>query len=113
MEKGKTDRGYKNLYQTLIDRILKGKGNSSQEQRQAAFSNQDLPQPLQSLINKVAYQAYKVTDSDIEAVRQTGITEDQLFELIICAAVGQASRQYKKGLSALEETVKMGGAHAS
>jgi len=39
--------------------------------------------------------------------------EDQLFELIICAAVGQASRQYEAGLAALAEAKKEGGSYAS
>src|SRR6185437_10480318 len=94
---------YKKLYQDLMYRILKGKGDSTPQLRQAAFDHINLPQPLGALIDKVAHQAYKVTDSDIAAVKETGVTEDQLFELIICGAVGQASRQYQSGLAALAE----------
>ncbi|HEU4556123.1 MAG TPA: hypothetical protein VFS25_24965 [Chitinophaga sp.] len=113
MKRKETDAGYSQLYHSLINRILHGAGHSSQQERQAAFSNADLPQPLHTLLNKVAYEAYKVTDSDIEAVKQTGVNEDQLFELIVCAAVGQASRQYENGLAALAAAVKQGGEHAS
>ena|ERR1700760_3921520 len=104
---------YKKLYQDLTDRILKGKGESTPQQRQAAFDNTDLPKSLNALIDKVANHAYKVTDNDIAAVKATGVTEDQLFELIICGAVGQASRQYQSGLIALAEVTKEGGYHAS
>jgi hypothetical protein len=104
---------YKKLYQDLTGRILKGKGESIPQQRQAAFDNFDLPEPLNVLINKVAYQAYKVTNSDIAAVKASGVTEDQLFELVICGAVGQASRQYQSGLTALSEAIQEGGSHAS
>lgn len=113
MKTEKNSNGYKQLYQNLIDRILKGKGDSPREQRQAAFNNADLPQSLSILINKVAHHAYKITDRDIDEVKTTGVTEDQLFELIICGAVGQASRQYESGLAALAEAIQEGGRHAS
>ncbi len=104
---------YQQLYQRLIDRVLKGKGKSTVQQRQAAFNNTDLPQAVNPLINKVAHEAYKVTDNDIASAKATGIGEDQLFELIICGAIGQASRQYESGLAALAEAIKEGDQHAS
>jgi len=113
MKTGKNAAGYEQLYHGLLNRILKGKGFSPQEQRQAAFNNADLPQPLSVLIDKVARHAYKVTDSDIDAVKSTGVSEDQLFELIVCAATGQASRQYESGLAVLAEVIKKGDRHAS
>lgn len=113
MERGKESNSYMKLYHLLTDRILKGKGHSAPEQRQAAFENAELSQPLHTLIDKVAHRAYQVTDSDIATVKQTGVNEDQLFELIICAAAGQASRLYESGLNALTAALKEGGHHAS
>ena|SRR5665213_491252 len=113
MKTGINAAGYKHLYQNLLNRILKGKGFSLQEQRQAAFDNAGLPKPLSDLIDKVAHQAYKVTNNDIDQVKSTGLSEDQLFELIVCAATGQASRQYESGLAALAEMTGKGGLHAS
>lgn len=104
---------YKKLYKSLIDRILSGDGKSSKQQRLSAFENTDIPQPLATLIDKVASHAYQITDSDINTVKSAGFSEDQLFELIICAAAGQASRQYQNGLAALAEALKKGGSHAS
>ena len=104
---------YKQLYYSLLNRILKGEGQSSREQRQAAFDNANLLQPLSSLIDKIVHHAYKITDNDINAVKKAGYTEDQIFELMICGAAGQASRQYENGLSALAEAMKEGGNHAS
>jgi len=104
---------YQQLYQKLVDRILKGTGKCTTEQRQAAFNNADLPPPLNALNDKVAHNAYKVTDNDIAAAKAAGYNEDQLFELVICGAIGQASRQYLNGLAALTEVVKEGGSHAS
>jgi len=104
---------YKQLYESLIDRILSGEGKSSKQMRLSAFENADIPQPLATLIDKVASHAYQITDSDINTAKSAGFSEDQLFELIICAAVGQASRQYQNGVAALEAAQKEGGSHAS
>jgi hypothetical protein len=38
--------------------------------------------------------AYKVTDEDVTAARAAGLSADQIFELAVCAAIGQATRQY-------------------
>lgn len=104
---------YKKLYQHLIDCILNGDGESNMKQRQAAFDQAGLPAPLDELVAKVAHNAYKLTDSDIAAAKATGSSENQLFELIICSAVGQASRQYQSGLLALAEATQKGESHAS
>lgn len=113
MEKERDADSYGHLYHNLVDRILNGKGYSSQNQRQAAFNNAELPAFLSPLVDKVAHHAYKVTDGDIDIAKQSGISEDEVFELIICAAVGQASRQYQNGLQALSEAENEGGDHAS
>lgn len=85
----------------LIARILEGKGDLPAAQRRAAFDNAGLTGPLANLIEKVAKHAYRVTDEDIGAVLQAGLTENQAYELIVCGAVGQASRQYEAGIAAL------------
>jgi hypothetical protein len=90
----------------LIARILEGEGRASHAQRQAAFHNAGLPEPLTTLIDKVAKHAYKVTDKDIAAATASGLSEDQIFEIVVCAAVGQATRQYDAALAALEAAAK-------
>jgi hypothetical protein len=87
----------------LVARILEGDGRASHAQRRAAFDNAGLAEPLSTLIDKVARHAYKVSDEDISAARAAGLSEDQIFELVVCAAVGQATRQYDTALAALAE----------
>lgn len=89
----------------LVARLLEGNGQASHAQRRAAFDNTILTEPLRTLINKIAKHAYKVTDADIAAVKAAGLSEDQIFELVVCAAVGQATRQYETGLAALAEVI--------
>jgi hypothetical protein len=76
----------------LVARILEGDGKASPAQRRAAFDNAGLAEPLRTLIDKVAKRAHQVTDADIAAARALGISEDQIFELVVCAAIGQATR---------------------
>lgn len=85
----------------LVTRILEGEGHASATQRRAAFHNTGLTEPVTTLIDKVAKCSYKVTDADISAVKAAGLSEDQIFELVVCAAVGQATRQYDTALAAL------------
>jgi hypothetical protein len=86
----------------LVARILEGDGRASHAQRRAAFDNAGLAEPLSTLINKLTKHAYKVTDEDIAAARESDLSEDQVFEIAVCAAVGQAARQYDAAVVALE-----------
>ena len=89
------------LHRALITRVLGGGGTAPAELRRAAFDNAGLNEPVRTLIEKVAHQAYDVTADDVTAVRAAGLSEDQIFEIVVCAAVGQADRQYESGLAAL------------
>jgi hypothetical protein len=85
----------------VVARILEGDGRASHAQRRSAFDNAGLAEPLRTLVGKVANHAYKITDEDIAAARAAGLSEDQIFELVVCAAVGQAARQHDAARAAL------------
>jgi hypothetical protein len=93
----------------LMARILEGPGRASHAQRRAAFDNIRLAEPFRTLIDTVAKHAFKVTDQDIATARASGLSEDQIFELVVCAAIGQATRQYDAALAALETATKGDG----
>ena len=92
-------------HRALEDRILNGEGRASAEQRARAFGNAGLAPPLDGLLGKVATRPAQVTDADFAAARAADVTEDELFELVICAAVGQSARLYDAGLAALADAV--------
>ena len=92
-------------YRALQDRILNGEGRASPEQRASAFGNTGLSPPLDGLLGKVATRPAQVADADFAAARAAGFSEDELFELVVCAAVGQSTRLYDAGLAALAEAV--------
>ena len=89
-----------------VANVLEGAGRASREERRAAFDNRGVSPAAQALIEKVARHAYKVTDEDIAAAKAGGLSEDQIFELCVCAAMGQASRQYEAALAALDAEEK-------
>jgi hypothetical protein len=96
-------------HRALVDRVLRGAGRASAEQRARAFSNHGLSPPLDALIGKVATSPTQVTEADFAVATAAGFSEDQLFELVICAAVGQSTRLYEAGLAALAEATGNGG----
>lgn len=85
----------------LVARVLEGEGRASATQRRDAFNNAGPAGPVATLIDKVAKCSYKVTGEDIVVARKAGLSEDQVFELVVCAAIGQATRQYETALAAL------------
>lgn len=89
-----------------IERVQSGDGRASTADRRAAFANTGAPEGARALIDKVAKTAWKVTDEDVAVAKAAGVSEDQLFELTVCAAMGQATRQLDSALSALAEATK-------
>ena len=89
------------LHSALVARVLGTEGKAPPELRRAAFDNVGLGGPMRTLIDKVAHHACRVTDDDVAAVRAAGLSEDEVFEIVVCAAVGQASRQYRNARAAI------------
>ncbi|MFI5897344.1 hypothetical protein ACIA5D_45355 [Actinoplanes sp. NPDC051513] len=91
------------LYQALVDRVLNGEGRASARLRAQAFRNEGVPPPLDSLVAKIAARPTEITTADFIAAKAAGRSEDELFEVVVCAAVGQSARLYDAGLAALRE----------
>jgi hypothetical protein len=90
----------------LLTRVLDGDGKASRALRRAAFDNTGLAKPVERLIDNVAKNAYRITDQDVDTAKASGLSEDEIFEIVVCAALGQASRQYEAALGALEAAIK-------
>ena len=91
------------LREAVVDRAVRGPGVASAASRQAAFANQDVDPRARALVDKITRHAWKVTSADVSAVTAAGVREDEVFELAICTALGQATRQLNAALSALDE----------
>jgi alkylhydroperoxidase family enzyme len=86
----------------MVARIQEGDGAASREQRRAAFRNEGVETSLRDLVSKVCERAREITEDDVVAVRAAGFSEDQIFEVCVCAALGQATRQLDSALAALD-----------
>ncbi len=97
------------LHRALVARVVDSDATAPPELRRAAFDNAGLSEPMRTLIEKVAHHADTVTDEDVAAVRAAGLSEDQIFEIVVCAAIGQADRQYNSARVALAEATGEAG----
>lgn len=87
----------------VIEGVLDGPGRTTSDRRRAAFAHAGGEGGAQGLIDKATRTAWKVTDEEVAAARQAGLTEDELFELVVAAALGQATRQLDAARAAVEE----------
>jgi len=90
------------LRNNVIKRVLDGAGAAAPARRRDAFDRKDVPPELQTLIDKVEAHAYKVTDDDVRQL-QAKYSDDELFEIIVSAALGASERRLVAGLEALDE----------
>jgi alkylhydroperoxidase family enzyme len=51
------------------------------------------PDSMAPYLAKVRERAYTVTDADVEALKEAGVTEDEIFEQTVAAAVAQGLRR--------------------
>lgn len=52
-------------------------------------------------MDKVALHAYRITDDDVRALEAAGYSEDEVFEVTLCAALGAGLARFERGLAAL------------
>jgi alkylhydroperoxidase family enzyme len=82
-------------------------GGKRVSQVAAQTAGQEIPANLVAYVEKVARHAYKVTDQDIEQLKEAGYSEDAIFEITLCASMGASLARLERGLLALK-----GNSHA-
>lgn len=87
----------------MLERVLDGPGETEHAIRHAAADRKDLPAELLPLIDKIHDRAYAVTDEDLAAL-QKRYNDDELFEIIVSAALGASRKRLLAGLEALGNT---------
>ncbi len=100
---------------SLVQRVLTNKAaRSSPDMRRAVFEyvaaltrNQPpaaaMPAVAEPYLRKVALNAYKVLDREVDAMRAAGSTPDEIFEMTVAAAVSAGVTRMDIALAALEE----------
>ena len=109
--------------QSLVDSVLSGRGDSNPELRRAVEQQAAvhagrspkggprLPEGLGSFVDKVARHAFKVTDEDIEALRDSGYSEDAIFELTLSAALGAGIARLDRAMAAMKGDLNASDKH--
>jgi alkylhydroperoxidase family enzyme len=93
--------GLHELAQATAQAVLRGPGTTAADLRQAVASG-EAPEALRGLVEKIRLHAYRVTDEELAALRDR-YTEDQLFEVVVAAALGAADARLRAATRALEE----------
>ena len=89
------------LRDRVLQTVLEGPGESDPAIRQASAEGSGVPADLQPLVDKIHKHAYRVTDDDIARLQAT-YGDDQLFEVVVSAALGASRQRLLAGLDALE-----------
>lgn len=93
------------ILRRLVAATLDGPGELSPEVRKAIAEerHEEAPPALRPYLDKVAHQAWTMTDEDVEALKRAGLSEDQIFEATMASALGAGLKRLRAGLAALGE----------
>ena len=80
--------------------VLDGEAATDPALRRAVAAG-EAPPELAALVRKIGDQAYTVADEDLGQLRSR-YSEDEIFELVVAAAVGAAGRRLAAAMAALE-----------
>jgi alkylhydroperoxidase family enzyme len=69
--------------------------------REAARPERPAPPEFGDYLEKVRLHAYEVTDDDVQALKDAGFGEDQIFEHTVSTAVAAGLARLEAGLAAL------------
>ena len=77
-------------YDPLIERL-----------RAAASPERPVPPDLAAYVEKVRLHAYRITDEDVQALKDAGFSEDELFEHTVSAATAAGLERLDAGLKVI------------
>ena len=69
-----------------------------EELRTAAQPDRAAPAAFAAYLDKVRRHAYRVTDADVQALKDDGFGEDEIFEQTVSAAVAAGLERLDAGL---------------
>jgi alkylhydroperoxidase family enzyme len=71
------------------------------ELRRSAWLERAAPDAAAPYLDKVRRRAYTVTDRDVTELHEAGLSDDEIFELTVGAAVGVGLERLRAGLETL------------
>lgn len=87
-------------WRAFVEQIRTTDGHLPATERAAALDAAAVPGTTPSgdvgeFVAKVANRSYAVTDGDIARLRDSGLSEDEILELLVAAAVGAGDRRWR------------------
>ena len=70
-------------------------------QLRAALPNREAPADFDTYLDKVRRHAHTITDEDVQALKEAGHSEDEVFEHTVSAAVAAGLERLDAGLRTL------------
>ncbi|HEV2593306.1 MAG TPA: hypothetical protein VGU02_15595 [Gaiellaceae bacterium] len=64
------------------------------ELREVVRSTVPAPAAMSAYLEKVHLHAHRVTDDDVAALKAAGISEDEIFEQTVAAAIAEGLRRF-------------------
>jgi alkylhydroperoxidase family enzyme len=78
---------------TRYDRVI--------AQLRAALPNREAPPDFHTYLDKVRLHAHTISDEDVQALKDAGHSEDEIFEYTVSAAAAAGLERLDAGLRAL------------
>jgi alkylhydroperoxidase family enzyme len=91
---------YEDLVQAIEDAVLTSPGAMSVEDRRQIFDGENLA-GLEPYLEKLRKHAYKIVDGDVEALREAGRSEDEIFEITLSGALGAGLSRWRTAMDAM------------
>jgi len=93
--------GLRGLVARLVGAILDGQAATSGKARHAAYAGGTDDPAVAHYLDVVRRHAYRITDEDVERLRDAGLDDDAIFELTVAAALGAGAERLRVGLALL------------
>jgi alkylhydroperoxidase family enzyme len=93
--------GLRDLVARLVGAILDGQAATSVKARHVAFAGGADDPAVAHYLDVVRRHPYRITDEDVERLRDAGLDDDAIFELTVAAALGAGAERLRVGLALL------------
>ena len=95
---------YQPLRNALREAVLSAPGALDRAGREAIMNGQPLEGALGAYVATVREHAWRVTDEQVAALSASGVSDDDIFEATVAAAIGASLLRFERAQAALEAT---------
>jgi hypothetical protein len=69
--------------------------------RQLAAAAPPPPPSMDAYLGKVRERAYTIADADVDALKDAGLSEDEIFEHTVAVAIGEGLRRLDRAIEVI------------